>query len=47
MTYLNVRGYKESWVENRIGGYAMFAVLTLRWGENNISKFSPNNLTTR
>jgi hypothetical protein len=47
MTYLNVRGYKESWVENRTGGYAMFAVLTLRWGENNIHKFSPNNLTTR
>lgn len=47
MTYLNIRGYKESWVENRTGGYAMFAVLTLRWGENNISKFSRNNLTSR
>jgi hypothetical protein len=47
MTYLNVRAYKESWVENRTGGYTMFAVLTLRWGENNIHKFTPNNLTTR
>ena len=47
MTYLNVRGYKESWVENRIGGYAMFAVLTLRWGENNINKFSPSTINTR
>ena len=47
MTYLNVRGYKETWVENRTGGYAMFAVLTLRWGENNIHSFSPKNLAAK
>lgn len=40
MTYLNVRAYKESWVENRTSGYAMFAVLTLRWGEGHLQKFS-------
>ena len=39
MTYLNVRAYKESWVQNRTTGNAIFAVLTLRWGDNHMHKF--------
>ena len=41
MTYLNVRAYKESWAQNRVQGTAVFAVLTLRWGQNNIHTFTP------
>ena len=41
MTYLNVRAYKEYWAQNRVQGNAVFAVLTLRWGQNNIHTFTP------
>jgi hypothetical protein len=41
MTYLNVRAYKEYWAQNRVQGTAIFAVLTLRWGQNNIHTFTP------
>ena len=41
MTYLNVRAYKEYMAQNRVQGNAVFAVLTLRWGQNNIHTFTP------
>jgi len=47
MTYLNVRAYKESMVENRTAGTAVFAVLTLRWGENGMHLFTPEKPKVR
>jgi hypothetical protein len=47
MTYLNVRAYKESMVQNRTAGNAVFAVLTLRWGPNGIHLNTPVKPTVR
>lgn len=44
MTYLNIRGYKESWAQNRTQGTSIFAVLTFRWGDNGTHLFHPQNL---
>ena len=47
MTYLSVRAYKESMVQNRTAGTAVFVSLTLDWGKNAVHLFIPEKPTVQ